>query len=93
MHNPYGTEAAYYQGLNEGHDPEVAEDLGIPNSADSFERHLESGEIVGELQAVNEALARTAIDGAAEHAAVVRAEGSVSCANCNNPGCPGCGIR
>lgn len=85
MNHPYGSEASYYQGLNEHHDPEVAEDLGIASSPESFERHLASA------QAVKEALARAAIDGADEHAAVEEAEGRVVCANCNRPGCPGCG--
>lgn len=85
MNHPYGTEAAYFQGLNEHHDTEVAEDLGIPSSPESFERHLASA------RAVKEVLARTAIDGADEHAAVEEAEGRVICANCNRPGCPGCG--
>lgn len=87
MNHPYGTEASYFQGLNEmsGLDSEVAEDLGIPSSPESYERHLASA------QAVKEALARAAIDGADEHAAVEEAEGRVICANCNRPGCAGCG--
>lgn len=84
MNYPYGIEAALYQGLNEHHDPEVAEDLGIP-TPETVEQHLQSAE------AVKAALARTAVDGAAEHTAVEEAEGRVICANCYKPGCPGCG--
>lgn len=71
--------------LVEGFDPEVALDLGIPVDHDSLTSHVESA------QQVQKALSKAAVDGAAEHAAVVEAEGPVICANCNTPGCLGCG--
>lgn len=78
---------AYLSGLTEMReiDSEVAEDLGIPQSIESFEQQVESGRRVKEL------LAYKAVDGAIEHASVVEIEGCVTCANCNTPGCRGCG--
>lgn len=42
-------------------------------------------------QKTQRSIAKVALDGADEHAAVEEAEGRVVCANCNRPGCPGCG--
>lgn len=72
----------------DGIDPEVAEDLGIPMSPESMEAHQHSAH---EVQAALATTARRAIDGAKEHDALVAAEGQVVCANCNRPGCRGCG--
>ena len=90
MTSKYELEAAYYQGLREmgGVDPEVAEDLGIPMSPESYESHVASSH---EVQAALATTARRAIDGADEHAAIEAEEGRVLCANCNKPGCRGCG--
>lgn len=52
MAQPHEIEAAYYHGLNEmrGIDSEVAEDLGIPTSPESYDRHVSSAvEAVGML--------------------------------------------
>ncbi len=72
----------------DGVDPEVAEDLGIPMSPESLESHTRSAH---ETQAALAEAARRAIDGADEHAALEAREGRVICANCNRPGCKGCG--
>ena len=72
----------------DGVDPEVAEDLGIAMSPESYESHLTSAR---EVQAALADTARRAIDGAEEHAALEAEEGRVICANCNKPGCRGCG--
>lgn len=90
MTTKHELDAAYYQGLHEmdGIDPEVAEDLGIPMSPESYESHVASA------HEVRDALGRTArraIDGADEHAALDAEVGRVICANCNRPGCRGCG--
>lgn len=69
-------------------DPEVAEDLGIPMSPEGVESHTRSAL---EVQTALAETARHAIDGADEHAALEATEGRVVCANCNRPGCKGCG--
>jgi|GEM_PF-2376600 len=76
--------------LIEGFDPEVALDLGIPIDDESVSRHRASGERAAWAGQRSEREIQLLID-AAEHAAVSEAEGIVTCANCNKPGCNGCG--
>lgn len=49
MPKQYEIDAAYYQGLREGFDPEVAEDLGIPTTPESVTVHTASAQKVAEL--------------------------------------------
>lgn len=94
MVQKYELDAVYYQGLREMGDVDaaVAEDLGIPTSPESFEHHVTSGlKVAGKL---TESAARSAIlhaDGGEEHALLEALEGRIICANCNRPGCAGCG--
>lgn len=69
-------------------DPDVADDLGIAIDDESLQRQIEAGKAVGRLMTKNTILLT---DGALEHAQVEAEEGHVTCANCNKPGCPGCG--
>ena len=71
--------------LVEGFDPEVALDLGIPIDHESLTSHQASA------QEVKDALSRRALTEAEEYAELEAREGRVLCANCNKPGCPGCG--
>lgn len=69
-------------------DPKVADDLGIATDHESLQRQIESGKKVGRLTTRHTVLGA---DGGLEHAVLEAEEGHVKCANCNKPGCPGCG--
>lgn len=69
----------------EGFDPEVADDIGIPTSAERASQQFRSGEAVLAL------MTRELPNGHTEHEALNREYGRVFCANCNKPGCRGCG--
>lgn len=98
MNNTSGEHHPYYNDytdtpdphLVEGFDPEVALDLGIAIDHDSLETQKASARQVSELldQQPDDIQALT---DAAEHAALDAKYGSVLCANCNKPGCKGCG--
>lgn len=77
--------------LIEGFDPETALDLGIPVDFETLELQKRSAERVNELLAIYATEQRPLVDGQAEHDAVSEKEGRVRCANCNKPGCRGCG--
>ena len=49
MPKQYEIDAAYYQGLHEVSDPEMAAEIGIPTSPEEVERHIESAQKVAEL--------------------------------------------
>jgi hypothetical protein len=70
-------EAAYYQGLREGFDSEVAEDLGIPASPEAYERHLASAKEMTEASLRAATLAQEPVE-------------YIRCGDCNIPSCPGC---
>lgn len=46
MTSQHEIDSAFFKGFREGFDPEVAEDLGIPMTPESVERHIESAKIV-----------------------------------------------
>ena len=72
---------SYWQGVREGHDPEVAEDLGIPTYPATVEKHFESGQLVRKL------MAEAAIK--SDRLSLPKSD-QVTCGDCNKPGCPGC---
>jgi hypothetical protein len=49
MVKQYQIDSAYYSGLREGFDPEVAEDLGIPMDPDTVEKQIASAKRVNSL--------------------------------------------
>lgn len=92
-HEEYSSSEAYAdtpgEHLVEGFDPEVALDLGIPVDDASLAAHIEAGAAVRAATRTDKEI--QALIDVAEHEAVNQAEGTVGCANCNNPGCLGCG--
>ncbi len=89
MTHQHEIDAAYFQGLREGFDPETAADLGIPTSLEEVEQHIESAKEVAVL--IGAVVVEETVDGQAEHDALDKKYGRVVCANCNRPGCKGCG--
>jgi hypothetical protein len=73
-------------------DQEVAEDIGIAIDPEALASHIESGRKVANLIG-GHALehADVAARDSEEHASLEKEYGRVTCGNCLQPGCPGCG--
>ncbi|HEY1085777.1 MAG TPA: hypothetical protein VGE34_03585 [Candidatus Saccharimonadales bacterium] len=75
-------------GLYKESSSKAAENLSTPASPEGYEHDPTS------IKAMNAAAQRARVlsaDGGEEHEALNKRYGRVICANCNTPGCPGCG--